>query len=129
MDLSQTDVNLLSTLVTPLVLAVAAWVANKIVDVMRDKLHMDLDAADVKAIHDAADTAAGGLLAQVAQGKISLNDIHAGHEAVIAASANARQAVPDAADNMSVEVADMVRMVLGRVGHALASQPKDPPHA
>ena len=63
MDLSQTDVNLLSTLVTPLVLAVAAWLANKVVDVMRDKLHMDLDAADVKAIHDCTEEAVAAFAA------------------------------------------------------------------
>jgi hypothetical protein len=113
--LSPDEMTLLSVLAPTLVTAGITWVVNKAVGVMRDRLHMDLDAADVKALHDAADTAAGILMGKLARGDLTAADMHAGHTAVIATAADARNAVPDAADGMNVDVASMVRMVLGRI--------------
>ncbi len=127
MSLSPEEVSLLSTIAPTLVAAGVAWVANKAVEIMRDRLHMHLDEADAKAVHDAADTAAGVILSQLSRGTMTTADVHAGHPAVIAAAASAREAVPDAADAMNVEVADMVRMVLGRLGHTYLPSAAEPP--
>ena len=117
MALSPDEVTLLVTLTPTLVAAGAAWVANKAVELMRDKFHMTVSDAQVKTVHDAVNTAVGVLLSQVSRGVLTPADLHAGNAAVVAAAAGARQAVPDAADAKSTTVDDIVRMVVGQLGH------------
>ena len=117
MTLSPDEVTLISTLAPTLVAAVVTWVASEAVSLMRDKFHMTISNAQARTVHDAVNTAAGVVMSQLSRGVLTPADLHAGHPAVIAAAAAARQAVPDAADAMNVTVEDMVRMVVGRLGH------------
>jgi hypothetical protein len=124
------DVALLHAILDPLfqlaglvAVGLAPVFANYLIQVLHARFKLDLTAAQVKTIHDAADTAAGVLVAQMARGEVSLEHLHIDSPAVLAVAQIARNAVPDAADKMGVTIPDLAHIIVGRVGQAIAQDP------
>ena len=113
-------------LVSLVLIGLAPVFANYVVHILHAKAHVDLTAAQVATVHDAADTAAGVLITQLARGEIQLEHLHVDNPAVIAAAQVAINAVPEAAGKLNVTIPDLAQIIVGRVGHAIAADPTTP---
>lgn len=105
---------------------VAGWLANKAIQVARDRLHIQFSDKQVKAIHDAATTAAGIATAMLASGKLTAAELHTQSPALRELAKDAVNAVPDASSAQGVMIADMTRLVVGRVGQMISADPTVP---
>ena len=105
---------------------VAGWLANAAIKLMRDRLHVQLSEKQVAAIHDAATTAAGIATAMLASGKLTVAELHTQAPALRELARDAINSVPDSTDAQGVMVSDMVRLVVGRVGHMISADPTIP---
>lgn len=113
-------------LVSLVLIGLAPVFANYVIQILHAKGHIDLTAAQVATVHDAAETAAGVLITQLARGEVQLEHLHVDSPAVIAVAQVALNAVPDAAGKLNVTIPDLAHMIVGRVGHAISSDPTTP---
>lgn len=108
---------------TPAVLGFAAFVANKLVSVLHDRFKVQFTDQQVKALHDAADTAAGIAVTMLSRGVIGPDALHPNDKTIIALAANAVNAVATASGAQNTTVMDMAQIVVGRIGTLISADP------
>ena len=113
-------------LVSLVLVGLAPVFANYAIQYLHGHLKVNLTAAQVQTVHDAADTAAGVLITQLARGEIQLEHLHIDSPAVLAVAQVAVNAVPQATDALHVTIPDMAHIIVGRVGQAIAADPTTP---
>jgi len=124
MSLSPDTIQLLTSLapfLMPAVLLLASAVVSRLITLAQTHLGMQFTATQVQALHDAATTAAGNAMAMITRGAIAPTDVHAGSVAIIRLAAQARAAVPDAADSIGVTVPDLAHIIVGKVGALMSA--------
>jgi hypothetical protein len=110
-------------LATIVVAGVAPLLANKAIAAFEKRTGIHLNQAQVQAVHDAADTAAGVVQTMLARGELQLDHLHVDNPQIAALAATALNAVPAASDAVGVTVPDVAHMILGRVGKLLSADP------
>jgi hypothetical protein len=104
----------------------ATYIADGAVSVMRTRMHMQVSDTQVKAVHDAAQTAAGIAVHMLASGKLTVAELHAESPAILALAGEAVNAVPESSDAQGVLIADMARLITGKVGAMVSADPTIP---
>ena len=124
------DVNPILNAALDIVLLVSAPVAVMLaragIRVLRDKLHLDISAADEAALETAVQTGAGVLRADLATGKITLPDIQLGGPHVERAAQIAMNIAGQVAASSNLTKNDIAARIVASLGHALGDDPQVP---
>lgn len=114
---------LLLAFATPVIAGIATLIAGKLVLVLRDRFHIECTNQQVKAVHDAADTAAGVITADLYSGAMTVQDVHISNPQVRDLAQIAANMVPKAAAALGVSPTDLAHIIVGRVGKMMSADP------